>query len=130
MRDSLMQYLARNQPLPPRIYLGGIFNPAPTYAVAWESARETGVTTVLPYELVLELSRVYDEQSRYRELADALVQDVMMAVRRQGAEPVLRDGSTGFISIQDDFANREQHLLEAYRTVLAKLSAEPAITRR
>lgn len=124
MRDSLVRYAGLNEPLPPRIYLGGIFNPAPTYAVAWESARETGVLGVLPYELVLELSRVHTEQARYRQLADALVQDIMMQVRREGTEPVLRDGSAGFISLQEDFANREQHLVEIYRAIVARLGSE------
>jgi hypothetical protein len=90
--------------------------------VAWESARETGVVGNLSYELVLELSRVYDAQSRYRALADGLVQDIMIQIRREGADPVLRDGSTGFISIQEDFSNREQHLLDAYRSILARLA--------
>lgn len=122
IRDSLVRYASLNEALPPRVYLGGIFNPAPTYAVAWESARETGVLGDLSYELVLELSRVHAEQSRYRQLADALVQDIMMQIRREGAEPVLRDRSAGFISLQEDFANREQHLVAAYRAVLARLS--------
>lgn len=125
MRDSLVRYAGLNEPLPPRIYLGGIFNPAQTYAVAWESARETGVLGVLPYEFVLELSRVHAEQARYRQLADALVQDIMMQIRREGAEPVLRDRSTGFMSLQEDFANREQHLVEVYRAILARLGSQP-----
>jgi hypothetical protein len=130
MQDSLTRYVTLNEPLPPSIYLGGIFNPAPTYAVAWESARVTGVMRDVPYELVLGLSRVYDEQYRYRELADALVQDIMMQIRREGADPVLGDGSTGFIAIQEDFSNREQHLLEAYRAILTTLDARQDGARR
>lgn len=130
MFDSLTRYASLNQPVPERIYLAGIFNPAPTYAVAWESARETGAVSDMPYDLVLQLSRVHAEQSRYRELADALVQDVMMQVRREGAESVLRDHATDFMSLQSDFVNREQHLVDTYRVVLARLDTLSEQTRR
>jgi hypothetical protein len=110
MRDSLGRYVALRQLPPPEVYLGGIFNPAPTYAVAWESARETGTTSDLPYDLVLVLAGVYNQQARYRALGDAVVQDLMMQVRREGVEPVLRDRARAFMSLQEDFANREAGL--------------------
>jgi hypothetical protein len=47
MRDSLRHYVALRQEPPPEIYLHGIFNPAPTQAVAWESARDIGSTAEL-----------------------------------------------------------------------------------
>lgn len=125
MRDSLGQYLALRQLPPARIYLGGIFKPAPTYAVAWESARETGTTSDLAYELVLELAEVYNQQARYRALGDALAQDLMMQVRREGVEPVLRDHSRSFMSLQEDFANRELVLINEYRALLTRLSTRP-----
>jgi hypothetical protein len=125
MRDSLARYLALRQPLPSRIYLGGTFRPAATYAVAWESARETGTTSDLAYELVLDLAKVYDQQRRYRALADALTQDLMAQVRREGVEPVLRDRSPAFMTLQEDFANRESVLITEYRALLARLSPRP-----
>lgn len=118
MRDSLRHYVALGQNPPPEIYLHGIFNPAPTQAIAWESAREVGSTNDLPYSLVLELARVYDRQEWYRSLGDALVQDLMMQVRREGFEPVLRDRSASFMSLQEDFANREAVLVRLYRGAL------------
>src|SRR5690606_4657807 len=106
MRDSLLRYLSLRRPPPRELYLGGIFNPAATYAVAWESARKNGIMRDLPHELVLALAQTYERQARYRALADALVQDMMMQVRREGPEPVLRDAAAHFISLQEDFANR------------------------
>jgi hypothetical protein len=121
MKDSLQSYAQRNEALPPRLYLGGVFRPAPTQSTAWDSARETGVTTDLPFELVLALSRVYDRQARYRALGDAVGQDLMMQVRREGFEPVLRDQPAGLIALEEDFANRESVLLQDYDRVLTAL---------
>jgi hypothetical protein len=123
MRDSLGHYVALRQNPPPEIYLQGIFNPAPTQAVAWESARDIGSTAELPHSLVLELARVYDRQARYRSLADALVQDLMMQVRREGFEPVLRDRSASFMSLQEDFAGREDALMRGYNAALASIDS-------
>jgi hypothetical protein len=122
VRDSLRSYTQRREPLPSRIYLGGVFNPALTHSTAWESARETGVMTDLPYELVLTLSRLYDRQARYRALGDAVAQDLMVQVRREGFEPVLRDRPTSLMALEEDFANRETVLVQGYDTVLAALN--------
>jgi type II secretory pathway pseudopilin PulG len=122
MRDSLRTYISRREPLPARIYLGGIFKPALPHSAAWESAREIGVTADLPYELVLELSKVYDSQERYRALSDALLHDVMGEIQRDGVEPVLRDRAVNVVSLQEDFANREYLLMQRYNSALAALN--------
>jgi hypothetical protein len=123
MRDSLRHYVALRQNPPPEIYLHGIFNPARTQAVAWQSARDIGSTAELPHSLVLELARVYDRQDQYRSLADALLQDLIMQVRREGFEPVLRDRSASFMSLQEDFANREYVLIRGYNAALASIDS-------
>jgi type II secretory pathway pseudopilin PulG len=122
LRDSLQSYVEKRQHPPTEIYLGGVFNPGLTHSTAWEAARETGATSDLPYPLVLALSRVYDRQARYRALGDAVVQDLMMQVRREGFEPVLRDRPANLMALQEDFANRELALGQAYDAVLAKLN--------
>jgi hypothetical protein len=121
MKDSLQSYTQRRETPPARIYLGGVFNPAATHSTAWDSARETGVTTELPFQLVLALSRIYDRQARYRALGDALAQDLMMQVRREGFEPVLRDRPASLMALEEDFANRESVLLQGYDSVLDEL---------
>ncbi len=121
MQDSLQTYAARGELPPEHIYLGGIFSPALVHSSAWESARETGATGSFPYDLVLALSRVYGEQARYQALGGTLVQDLMVQIRRDGMEVVLRDSSASFIFLQEDFANREQRLAEAYERALGKL---------
>jgi hypothetical protein len=77
----------------------------------------------MPYALVLELARVYDRQAQYRSLTDALLQDLMMQVRREGFEPVLRDRSASFMSLQEDFANRESALIQDYGEALASIDS-------
>lgn len=91
MRDSLAAYVAMRQAPPARLYLAGIFNPGLVHSTAWESAREAGAMDQMPYDLVLALSRIYDRQGRYQDLADGLVQGIMADIRREGIEPVLRE---------------------------------------
>lgn len=66
---------------------------------------------------------MYDRQDQYRSLADALVQDPMMQVRREGFEPVLRDRSASFMSLQEDFAGRESPLIRGYSAALASIDS-------
>lgn len=119
--DSLSAYATRGALPPPEVYMYGMFSPGLVQSTAWESARETGATSDMPYELVLRLSRVYDRQERYRVLAAAMTEDIMRDVRREGMETVLRDRFASFITLQLDFAGREESLLEAYSSVLADL---------
>jgi type II secretory pathway pseudopilin PulG len=123
MHDSLTTYAEAGQRPPARLYLGGIFNPALVHSIAWESARETGATAEIPYETILELSRIYDIQTRYQALGSRLTQDIMTDVRREGTEVVLGDRFRGFISLQEDFAGREGRLLDDYARVAELLTA-------
>lgn len=102
-------------------YHRGMFRPARVVATAWESARMTAIIDRLPYDLVLELSYTYTYQSKYEELGDRIVADLMTEMRSRGAEAVLRDGYRGFILLAEDFANREARLIEQYDRVLAGL---------
>lgn len=129
MQDSLQAYAARGQMPPRRIYLGGIFNPALVHSAAWESARETDAAGNFQYDLMLTLSQVYGEQARYQALGGALVQDIMSQVRREGEVVVMRDSSASFIPLQEDFANREQRLAEAYEHALGQLGKGEAAAR-
>lgn len=122
MHDSLLHYVSRGAPLPPRIYYGGMFNPAPVLSTAWQSGREGGSLERLSFELRLTVARVYDRQLRYRALGDAIVQGAMSDVQRRGGEAVFRDGAANFLLLAEDFANRERALLESYDTALAVLS--------
>jgi hypothetical protein len=122
VHDSLLQYVNRAQTPPPRIYYGGMFNPASVLSAAWQSARDGGSLDRLSYDVRLTLARVYDRQSRYRAMGDAIAQGTMSDVQRRGGEAVFRDGAANFLVLTEDFANRERVLTEAYDTALAVLA--------
>ena len=123
MADTLDRYVAAKTLPPARIYFGGVFNPAFPLSTAWQAARETGALTALPYDLVLRIAPVYESQSSYRALADALGQSTMADVEREGVLPVFRDRSANFIAVERDFANREMVLDRAYTGALARLDS-------
>lgn len=123
MADTLAAYVARGALPPERVYFGGIVQPALPLSTAWQAARETGTLADLPYPLVLALGPVYEEQTRYRGLGDALAQSTMIDVQHRGALPVFRDAFANFIVIDHDFANREMVLANDYRRTLAKLDS-------
>jgi hypothetical protein len=124
MHDSLESYAARGEFPPSRIYYGGLFNPAGVLNVAWESARESGAASRLPYELRLLLSRTYDHQTRYRALGDAIVQSLYAEIQRRGGDAVFRDDYANFILLTQDFAGRESRLAEAYDRTLEALGRD------
>lgn len=122
VHDTLSAYAERDELPPYRIYAGrGMFNPARVLSTAWESARESGANNDLPYDLVLTLGRTHAWQARYTGLGDRIVDGIYGDIRQHGFEPVLRDGYRGFISLTEDFANREDTLLESYDSALATL---------
>lgn len=121
MHDSLLHYTRVAEKPPPRIYYGGLFNPAPVFSIAWQSAREGGSLNRLPFELRLVLAEVYDRQLQYRELGDAIIQSAMSDVQRRGPEAVFRDGFANFLLLTQDFANRERALTESYDSALLAL---------
>lgn len=123
MADTLEHYVAAKTLPPERIYFGGVFNPAFPLSTAWQAARETGSLTTLPYDVVLRIAPVYELQTSYRALADALGQSTMTDLEREGALPVFRDRYANFIVLERDFANREMVLDRAYTDALARLDS-------
>jgi hypothetical protein len=123
MADTLAAYQARGQRPPESVYFGGVLQPALPLSTAWQTARETGALTALPYAVVLALAPVYEVQSRYRELGDGLAQAIMVEMQRRGVEPVFRDEFAHFIPIERDFANREGMLDDTYAQAIARLDS-------
>lgn len=106
-------------------YQRGMFNPAAVVQSAWVTAREGATLQTLPLDVVLKLSRLYEQQESYAQLGDEIARDVYVDLRRRGFEAVLREGFTGFILLTTDFAGRESKLIERYDDALATLSALP-----
>jgi len=123
MADTLEGYARRRELPPERVYFGGLFNPALVLSTAWQTARETGALSELPYSLVLRLAPVYETQEKYRGLGEALGQGVMLEAQRRGALTVFRDNFANFVLIEKDFSNREAVLARNYRAALAALDS-------
>jgi hypothetical protein len=123
MADTLSGYERRRELPPERVYFGGVFRPALVLSTAWQTARETGALSQLPYALVLRLAPVYESQEKYRALGEALGQGTMLEAQRRGAMAVFRDSFANFIVVERDFSNREAVLARSYRQALATLDS-------
>jgi hypothetical protein len=123
MADTLGGYARRRELPPERVYFGGLLRPALVLSTAWQTARETGALSELPYAVVLRLAPVYESQDGYRSLGESLAQGVMLEAQRRGAHAVFRDGFANFILVEQDFANREAGLARKYRLALATLDS-------
>ncbi|MGH7677253.1 MAG: hypothetical protein ACRENU_02225 [Gemmatimonadaceae bacterium] len=123
MADTLGAYAHRRELPPEGVYFGGVLRPAPVLSTAWQTARETGALSELPYSLLLHLAPVYETQDRYRAMGESLAQGVMLEAQRRGAIAVFREGFANFILVEQDFANREAVLARRYRQALASLDS-------
>lgn len=121
IRETLSELAAQSRSPSADMVSGGLFNPANLVETAWTSAREAGVTDEWPYELVLTVSRTYERQAIYNDLARQLLADIYMDLRRRGGESVFREGAAGMLLLSYDFANREEELLQQYDAVLAAI---------
>lgn len=120
--DTLAAYAARAEPLPGRVYLYGMFNPARVQSTAWEAARTSDVLRELHYPLVLQLGRLYEQQSQYRELSDALVADVYDELRRNGVRRTMGSNAAAWEMLNRDFADRAGDLETLYGRALAAIA--------
>jgi hypothetical protein len=118
-----LQVFAEAKQLPDtRTMTNGVFQPATLLENAWVTARTTGALDQLPFDLILLLSRIYEGQSEYMSLSNAMAHDIYIDLRRRGIDPVLREGFQGFMLLETDFGNREQRLVKIYDDALGKLA--------
>jgi hypothetical protein len=104
---------------------GGVFQPATLLETAWVTARETGALDQVPFDVVLDLSRIYEHQAKYVSLSSALGNDIYIDLRRRGFEQAMRENFQGFVLLDADFSNREAGLVRRYDAVLTRLAALP-----
>jgi hypothetical protein len=119
IQGILEQFQAAGREPDEQTATGGLFQPARLVTTAWQSARDSGATSQLPYPLVLELSRLYQSKDRYNDLAQQLTNDLYADLRRRGLDAVLRQGYRGMLILVIDFSNRERRLVEAIDATLA-----------
>lgn len=97
----------------------GLLAPAPVMRVAWDSALNVGLANTIPYESLLQYSRVYEQQDQYAAINQTLNQLVYEQLMRKGVDALLRD-YRNFTGIIHDTAERERALDGAYRNLLVK----------
>ena len=102
----------------------GLFRPPRVLGTAWASAAKPARSTSCPLNLVLSLSRLYESQERYEQLASQLAADIYSDLRRRGLDPVMREGFAGFLLLAEDFSNRETVLLRQYDDLLPVLKQQ------
>lgn len=66
LADKLAKLADRHLQPSEQIYSNGMYNPANVTNTAWQAARETGVLSDIPLDLVLSIAPVYEAQLRYR----------------------------------------------------------------
>lgn len=94
--------------------------PVDLVSAAWEAARATGATSRVRHELLLNLSRAYEEQARFRRQRE----DLVAAVLRRAMDPATRsllDNPGGMRLALNQVSDWEGLLLREYEQALEAL---------
>jgi hypothetical protein len=86
------------------------FNPAGLVHAAWSAAQDGGYLDVLPYAVMLDVSKLYERKGGYTALGAQIAADLYDDLRRRGIEVVMVEGYTGLLALEQDFSNREKFL--------------------
>lgn len=98
----------------------GFVSPARVFKTAWLAASETGAMSHIPYETVLELSRVYSHQDRYEAQARLAGELIYTELFRGGTDAIL-ENHVNLASLIGTFRYREMELIDLYAAALAAL---------
>lgn len=107
-------------PPPARNFPRGFVSPARVFKTAWLAASETGALSHIPYETVLELSRVYSHQDRYETQARLAGELIYTELFRGGTDAIL-ENYINLATLIGTFRYREAQLIDLYATALAAL---------
>jgi hypothetical protein len=121
--DTIAAHRRRGEPLPPRVYFYGMFDPARVQSTAWEAARQGELVRALPYPLVLRLGRVYEYQAQYRALSDALIASFYEDMVRRSVAGAFAGNAESLEVLNRDFADRAGTLEAMYDGALAAVRA-------
>ena len=117
VKERLQPYIDKKA-LPDESELKGLFEPALLLQTAWLMARDTNALEPMPFDFVLRVSRVYEQQALYTDLARAMSNDVYVDLRRRGYDQAIRQNFASFVVLATDFSSRESRLLKIYDDVL------------
>ncbi|GAB4242676.1 MAG: hypothetical protein Tsb0034_20190 [Ekhidna sp.] len=120
--DTLNYYEKMDEFPPPEIYFEeGLFQPAGLYSTAWETSIQTGTIDEFPYEMILNLSKIYKDQTQYEQLGGQIVNETYITLLKQGSNKALRDNYKNWSVIILDFYNREARLKDKLENILIEL---------
>lgn len=105
----------------------GFIAPAQTYQTAWESARVTDAFQHRDYGQILELAKVYADQSNYERQAAESAALIYDAIFKHGTRPIF-ENRQNLASLLGAFIYRETRLLETYDKALATSLKEVDLT--
>ena len=102
------------------VFHKGFINPATPLSRAWDVASNTGVIEFIPYEDVLLVSQVYENQDSYDMQSSMVGAEIYSLMFNEGIEAMGRN-YRNFTSIVGSFVYRECELANDYARVLPKL---------
>ena len=111
---------------PVSMFYRGFTSPAPVISRAWEVASATGVVEYIPYEDVLTVSRLYENQNRYEEQSEMISHEIYGQIFQHGYQGILQNYQNLFAVI-GTFLYRECELLQAYSDVLPQYVEESTV---
>jgi hypothetical protein len=120
--DTFRAVQQRGGTVAPQHFPQGLVAPGRVVSTAWDAARSTGIVRDMPHDLVLAIGRVYERQEEYGVLARTIGAIAYDELIRRGIHGLVA-GFGNYIFIQDEFAEREARLLEAYASALERLDA-------
>ena len=122
--DTLGYYQDEGIEPPMSLLNQGIFNPALVFGTAWETAKQSGITDGLNYNLLLELSSHYQQLYRYKNLSDAIINgSYLSSTFEKSPQQILQGNYENWIFLLRDFTGRESRQAANIDTVLAELEA-------
>lgn len=103
-----------------QLFSKGFINPATPISRAWDAAASTGIIEYIPYDEVLLISKVYENQQRYETQSVMVATEVYSLMFNHGIEGI-RKKYQNLANITGSFFYRECELVSAYAEVLPAL---------
>jgi hypothetical protein len=109
------------------VFQKGFLHPASMISTAWDSAKATDVVSHMPYDQVLTLAHIYDQQRSYADQSHEVEQLIFAKLFNEGFEAMLRNHAN-LLTVISTFWFRECQLLREYDQSFEKLGAAATST--
>lgn len=116
---------ANHEPVYPQanLFNRGYVHPTTLVYTAWETAQATNAIETMDFDLLLSISRMYENQKRYDDQGQMVGAQIYQTLFTEGRHGILRNYEN-HLSILSTFWYRECTLLQDYSAVLEQLGAE------